>query len=251
MARRKDRKQRLERTVSLVQQQYGSQALQKGMARGVRAPHISTGFAALDEGLGIGGIPKGRITTFSGAATSGKVTLAALVLARAQQRGRAVAYLDVAHTANAEYLQRCGVQLTSLLLARPENGRQALEILQALTARTELAAILFDNWGAVQGERSAEGTLAQLTAQLAQSKAALLVLDDGPPLWRRLLAQESALAHFASVQLNLDRERWLVDGPDVRGYRVAVTIRKNKFGPSGQSIPVEIEFNGTVHGQGI
>ncbi|MCP4167957.1 MAG: hypothetical protein GY759_18970 [Chloroflexi bacterium] len=257
MARRKKRQQRLDRTVAHIQHKWGQQAIQKGRRRPARMPVIATGFAELDAALGIGGIPKGRITTLSGAPTSGKVTLAALILSKAQARGRhPVAYIDLAHTCDADYLERCGVQLKNLLVVRPKESYQALDLTLTLAGRSELAAILFDHWGALQDDREtqryAAGTLDHLAGRLARSKTTLIALDDALPLWRRLLpGSERALAHYASLHLNLNRERWLLSGPDVRGYKARVTIEKNKLGPSGHTIPIEIHFNGTVKGRGI
>lgn len=256
MARRKSRRQRLERTVAHIQHKWGQDAIHKGRPRGA-IPHIPTGFPDLDAALGFGGIPRGRITTLSGTPTSGKVTLAALVLARAQVRGRPAAYIDLTHTCDADYLERCGVRLPELLVMRPRDGRQALEMTLALILdRSPLAAILFDHWGALAGEggeqRYAAAVLDQLATRLARTSTALLVLDDPLPFWRRLWpGRKDGLGHYAALRLALSRERWLFSGPDVRGYRAYVTVQKNKFGPAGKTVPIEIHFNGTVRGDGI
>ncbi len=118
-----------------------------------------------------------------------------------------------------------------------------------------MAAILLDHWGVVNMDsrirRYAAGTLDHLINRLAR-KTAFLVLDDQQPLWRRLLpGAESALAHYATLKLVLKRERWLLQGADIRGYRANVSIEKNKVGPSGKTVPIEIRFNGTVRGSGI
>ena len=263
MARRKNRQQRLERTVALIQHKWGQQAIRKGQPRARSMPSrqpIPTGFPELDLALEIGGIPRGTITTLYGQPTSGKVTLAARVLAQAQNRGRPVAgpvaYIDLAHTCDADYLERCGVRLPDLLVARPEDSRQALDLLLSLAERSELAAILFDTWAGLDGDaglqRYAAGVLDHLVGRLARSHVALLVLDEPPTLWQRLRGGgSSALDHTAALRLDLSRERWLLSGPDVRGYRAQVAIRKHKFGPTGRQVTIEIHFNGTVRGDGI
>ncbi len=256
MARRKENQQRLERTVALIQRKWGQEALRQGMARARTVPHIPTGFPELDAATGIGGVPRGRITVLSGAATSGKVTLAALTLARSQARGRLAAYIDLPHTCDADYLDRCGVRLRDLLVVRPENTAQALELTLALAARSEIAAILFDHWGVIAGDgrrRSAlDGMLDQVVGLLARSETALLVVQDPLSPWQRLLPVAGGpLAHYAALHLAISREQWFLAGPDVRGYRARVTLTKNKLGPAGQTVPIEIHFNGTVRGKGI
>lgn len=256
MARKKRRQKRLDRTVTLIQHKWGQNALRKGEPRARRVPHITTGFPELDKALGIGGAPRGKITLLSGVATSGKSTLAARILALAQTKGRTVAIIDVNHTCDADYLERCGVRLRDLLVVRPENGRQALEMMLTLAGRSELAAILFDHWGALatdrETQRYASASLDRLGGVLAKSGIAFLALDDPPPLWRRLSGLSgSALAHYSTLHLTLSREKWFRLGPDVRGYSATVNIEKNKLGPTGKKVPIEIHFNGTVRGKGI
>jgi recombination protein RecA len=256
MARKKRRQKRLDRTVTLIQHQWGPNALRKGQPRARRIPHIATGFPGLDKALGIGGVPRGKMTFLSGRATSGKSTLAARILAQSQARGRTVAIIDVNHTCDADYLERCGVRLRDLLVVRPEDGRQALELMLALANRSELAAILFDHWGALETDRDtqryATTILDRLVGVLAKSGIAFLALGTPPPLWRRLSGRGgSALAHYSTLHLTLSREKWFHLGPDVRGYTATVTIEKNKLGPAGKKVPIEIHFNGTVQGKGI
>lgn len=258
MPQRKERQQRLERTVAFIHQRWGEDALRRGGTRARTTPHISTGFPALDEALGIGGIPCGRISALYGAPTSGKVTLAALLLARAQaQFRRPVAYIDLLGTCDADYLERCGVRLRDLLVVRPQDDRQALDLTLTLAGQAEVALLLFDHWGAMAGDAStqnfASGMLDHLNGQISKTRTTLLILDELAPWRQRLLpnASRQALSGYAAVRLGFSRERWFYDGPDVRGYRAQVTVQKNKLGPSGQTVPIEIHFNGTVKGKGI
>ena len=131
-----------------------------------------------------------------------------------------------------------------------------MELTLTLAGRSELAVILFDHWRALdpgwETQRYASGVLDHLAGRLAKSKIAFLALDDPLPRWRRLFSDtKNALAHYATLSLALSREHWLLSGPDVRGYRAHVTIQKNKLGPAGKTIPIEIRFNGTVRGKGI
>ena len=259
MARRKGKQERLEQTVSVLQTRFGARAIQQGVHASATVPHVATGFRELDVALGIGGIPRGKITVLAGAATSGKRTLAALLLARAQgPKGRPVAYVDLGQTCDAEYLERCGVDLESVLIARPKDSRQALDLLLALAERRDWAAVVFDHWAALAEDtatrRYAAAVLDQLVARLAQSEGTLIVLDEAPRgVWSRLLGDpaQDALGQHAAVRLALRRESWLDLGRDVRGYRVEVKVEKNKLGPSGKAVTVEIRFNGVVRGDGI
>jgi len=261
MPARKSRQQRLDHTITIIQQRHGPAALRQGVAP-ASVPHVPTGFPDLDAALGISGLPRGRLTVLGGAPTSGKRTLAALVLARAQARGRhPVAYLDLHHACDADYLQRCGVDLDQLLVARPIDGRQALDMLLHIAAEPAWAACVFDPWSALGQDattrRYAAGVLDDVAGRLARSGVACLVLDEPPSLGQGLLASlagdpaAQALAHHAAVRLALTRERWHTLGPDVRGYQVQVQVQKNKLGPSGQRVTIDIRFNGTVRGNGL
>lgn len=256
------RKRRLESAVGYIHERWGPDALRRGRADGAAVPHISTGFPALDAALGTGGLPRGRLSVLSGAPTSGKRTLAALVMAQAQRGNRRLAaWIDLAQTCDADYLARCGVDLGRLLVGRPGDGREALDMLVTLGERSELAVVVFDGWGALASDAStrqyAAAALDGLAPRLAHSRAALLVLDEPPPLLQGLVAAiagdpaDQALGQQCAVRLALSRERWISLGPDVRGYQIQVQIQKNKLGPAGGAVRLEIRFNGTVRGEGL
>lgn len=263
MARKTPRQLRLERTVAMLQHKWGQDAIHQGAPRAGAPPRLATGFPELDAALGggergAGGLPQGRITLLSGAPTSGKVTLAALTLAGAQKKlRRPVAYIDLAHTCDADYLERCGVRLDSLLVVRPQDSRQALDLTLTLAGRGEVSVLLFDHWGALEetasGQRYAAAVLDSLASVLAKHQTTLLVLDEMAG-WRQRLVQgasRAALDAYTAVHLRLAHEQWFYEGADVRGYQAQVTIQKNKLGASGQAIPIAIHFNGTVRGKGI
>lgn len=261
MARRNSRRIQLERTVAMLQNKWGQNAIRQGAPRAKALPRLATGFPELDAalgGAGLGGLPQGRISLLSGAPTSGKITLAALTLAQTQTKlRRPVAYIDLARTCDADYLERCGVRLDTLLVVRPQDGRQALDITLNLAGRAEVAAILFDHWGALDEaaatQRYAAALLDRLAGVLARQQTTLLVLDETTG-WRQKLvrsASRAALDAYTAVHLRLARQQWFYDGADVRGYRAQVTIEKNKLGSSGQTVSIAIHFNGTVRGKGI
>ena len=191
MPARKSRRERLDHTITIIQQRHGPQAIRQGVSASAAIPHISTSFPQLDSALGIGGIPRGRVTVLTGAPTSGAFTLSALILAQAQGRAKhSVAYIDLWDTCDADYLERCGVHLDHLLVARPADSRQALDMALHLADRHELAAVLFDAWPALAPDATtrqyAAATLDQLIPRLARSHVAFVVLDQ-PLDWRARL----------------------------------------------------------------
>src|SRR5512136_2494209 len=137
----------LDMTVAAIQQRWGPQALRRwGQApTRVEIPHVPTGFLALDNALGIGGVPRSRITEFLGVPTSGMATLALKVVARAQAMGDMTAYLDLGYTFDPDYAARCEVNLKHLLLVRPHTGDEALEILHSLVAGRGIGILIFDS----------------------------------------------------------------------------------------------------------
>jgi len=241
-------------TVATVQQRWGWKALRKLEASSVtgQVPHISTGFRALDNALGIGGLAKGRMSELLGPATSGKTTLALKFLVQAQVEGRCVGYVDYGRFFDPDYAHRCGLDLSRLLIATPYDLKEALCITQALAESGGLSALVFDGLDALWSDASATQLLAahldHLAALLGRSGTAVLFLH--APLAMEAPAL-SALAHHASVRLHVARERWLRRHGDVKGYEAKVEILKNRLGPANRAVTITIEFNGTVHGDGL
>ncbi len=231
-----------------LQLRYGPRALNRAALPPVPAavPHIATTFGALDAALGIGGLPRGRISEIIGPATSGKITLAAKVLAAAQRDPQAlVVWLDLGRACDPDYLHRCGLDLERLLIVRPESGADALAITLHLVESNALAALVFD--GLADLETEAEpfltGTLERLATLVTHTEMVLLFLVEPH-------AQYRTLAHLATVRLEIRNERWLRRNGDVRGYEGQVRVLKHKLAPAGASVPIHITFNGTVTSDG-
>jgi recombination protein RecA len=252
-------------TVQAIQKRWGPKAIRKLEASSttVEIPHIATGFPALDRALGIGGIPRGRITEILGAPTSGMATLALKLIARAQEDRDTAAYLDLSYTFDPDYAARCNVSLERLLLIRPHSGREALEITTSLIAGGGIGVLVFDSMsqllGETHGPQLMSAALRQLVgvpstglrAGLAESPCALVFLT--PLYFGDATSQDNypsgfALPHYATVRLLIEKERWLKRRRDVRGYRARVTVIKNKLAPAGKSAAIEITFNGVVNG---
>ncbi len=229
-----------------LQLRYGPRALGRAAPAPSPVAHISTTFPDLDAALGIGGLPRGRISEIVGPATSGKVTLAAKVLAAAHaERDAMVAWLDLSRTCDPDYLRRCGLDLDRLLVVRPDNVLDAPAITLHLVESQALAALVFDGMADLLGAASVEpvlaGTLERLAAVVAHTETAAIFLAEP-------YAQYRTLAHVAAVRLAIRRERWLSRGPDVRGYEGHVQIVKHKLGPAGATVVIRITINGTVRG---
>ncbi len=259
MDKKKARKQKLEMAVTHIHRRFGPRSLVKSRlptADGDASPvpHISTGFPELDRALGIGGLPKGRITELIGFGTSGKTTLALKFLAQAQAAGHQVGYIDQARYFDPDYAHRCGLDLSRLLIGTPYGLQEALDMIQALVQSRSLSALVFDAldifWVNAETAQHLTALLNRLTPTLARSGTALLFL-------RSSISNDAAdlpgLAHHAAVRLQLARERWLRrrGHRDTRGYETRVEILKNQLGPSGRTVKVAIEFNGTVRGNGL
>lgn len=254
------KRRKLESTTAALQRRYGPHALRKGseLARPALPPHISTGFPHLDALTGCGGIPRGALSLVSGRSTSGKATLACKTLAQAQQAGGRATPLDVAlvdlpHTADPDYLARCGVDLAHLLLARPPATADAVELLLDLARRRGLAAMVVHGLATLTAVRPAYVRLNALLPQLAQTVraagGALLFVDEPSPPWLRWLNWDRgwAVRRWAGLHIELRHERWISPAEgDFTGYAARARVLKSRWAPSGGETTVEIIFNGTV-----
>jgi recombination protein RecA len=237
---------KLDAVVARLQLQYGARAIQKAAAP-VHVPHLSTTFPDLDTALGIGGLPRGRLSEIVGPATSGKVTLAAKILSAAHGApGALVAWLDLPRTCDPDYLHRCGLDLERLLVVRPHDGADALAIAVHLVESNTLAAIVFDGTAelAQVDPATVTGQLERLAALITQTQTAVIFLTEPKTQFR-------TLAHVATMRLAIRREQWITRGKDVRGYEGQVEILKHKLGRAGAVVPIRITFNGTVRGEGL
>jgi len=244
-------------TVQAIQKRWGPKAICKleASATKMEIPHIPTGFPALDRALGIGGIPRGRVTEMLGTPTSGMATLALKLSAKAQEDRDTAAYLDLSCTFDPDYAVRCDVSLERLLLIRPHSGREALEITTSLIAGGGIGVLVFDSvshlLGETHGPQLMSAALRQLVGVLAESPCALVFLT--PLYFGDATSQDNypsgfALPHYVTVRLLIEKERWIKRRRDVRGYRARVTVIKNKLAPASKIAAIEITFNGVVNG---
>lgn len=258
------RRRKLDALVAQLQFEHGPRAIRRAEP-GERAPRVAripTTFAELDALLD-GGLPRGRITEVTGPATSGKLTLAAKVIASAhstamsgahRERDAVAAWIDTWRTCDADYMHRCGVDLSRLLVARPATLSDALAMALHLVESRSLVVLVVDTLpmqaplAREPGERRGNegplaGALSRLAALLTETQTAVVFLTDPEQF-------SQALAHAAAVRLNIRRERWLTRGGDVRGYEGQTELVKNRLGRTGTA-HIRITFNGTVRGDGL
>ena len=245
-----DRKRRLDKTVADLHNRFGLRAIGRAVPRPAVVP---TGFAALDDALGIGGLPLGRVTELAGVPTSGMATLALKIVAAAQPAAPMAAYIDLDRTFDPDYAARCAVDLDRLLLIRPYTARQALAMLPDLAVNGGFSILICDaSARALAAPDAAEAlarALGQIVAPLSRSGSILLFLSALAPAEQP--SDNSALAHYAAVRLHIRRERWLYHRHDVAGYAAQIVVVKNRLGPAGRRADIAITFNGTVHAEGL
>lgn len=260
------KKKRLDETVEALQARWGSQAIRRERSKkSSKIASIPTNFPALDGVLSNGGLPVGRVSEIIGIPTSGMATIAIQIIASAQQASQSAVYIDPEKSFDPAYAARLGVKLDRLILVRPYNLDQALDILRDL--------ILYDGIslnpfvfkipaGTLTTSRNAS-SLAQLLeriiAPLGRSQSALLFLTPLPtistensskwlhPSHMRAVSPPNypgngALPHFSTVRLFIQRERWIYKKRDISGFRAQVDILKNKLGPAGQKVFIKLDI---------